>query len=151
MLQVRAAATESIADLLEFCERAYQFAGKDRYVVASVADNEIVRIHPQEEQWRHMQENTESLVGLNLSHVKLFIFEKPKDGDEVGKKLVFLNFAFAKKFPKGDTKRVSLPPRLIWVSEDEDIHQQVENHIWTISDDTHDDASSPYTLEFFNG
>ena len=52
MLQVRAAATESIADLLEFCRLAYQFAGKDRYVVASVADNEIVRIHPLEEQWR---------------------------------------------------------------------------------------------------
>ena len=51
-LEVRMSETGSIADLLEFCGRAYQFAGKDRYVVASVADNEIVRIHPLEEQWR---------------------------------------------------------------------------------------------------
>ena len=54
MLQVRKTHTESIADLLEFCKLAYQFADKDRYLVASVADNEIVRIHPLEEKWQDM-------------------------------------------------------------------------------------------------
>ena len=112
---------------------------------------------------------------MNLSHLKLFIFEKPKVEDEVGKKLVFLNFAFLKKFSTGEAKRVSLPPRLIWVSEHKDIHQQVKDHLeaiipeeddgaklWNLNadfmtilgregDDTVDDDSGPYTLEFFRG
>ena len=48
-LQVNITANASIANLLEFCRLAYDFADKDRYVVASVADNEILTIHPLEE------------------------------------------------------------------------------------------------------
>ena len=78
----------------------------------------------------HLRELKSPKSRSRLQASKFCIFEKPKS--EAAKKIIFLNFAFAGKFKNGEINRVSLPPRLLWVEESEDIHQQVKDHVQAI-------------------
>ena len=120
-LEVKWSPNESIAQLLEFCRITYNIGEEDQYVVASVANDEIIRVHPRHEHWREAKGSIEA----PLAHAKIFIYQKPefdleetKSGEDL--KMVVLNFAYwVIDSDTGESIRKTLPPRLIWVYEDE--------------------------------